>query len=83
MNYCQCLITATRVPLTINITVQRLDINVVLGILRWDLPLFEFVDYCIWLLMRTCLFVCFVLFTASAYTISANINYIPCLMGPL
>ena len=31
-----------KIPLAINITVQRLDINVASGILRWDLPLFEF-----------------------------------------
>ena len=29
----------TRIPLTVNITVQRLDINVVLGILSKDLPI--------------------------------------------
>lgn len=44
MHYYQCLIITTRVPLAINITVQRFDINVALGILRWVMPLFEFVD---------------------------------------
>ena len=41
MNYCQCLIITTRVPLEVNIIVKRLDINVALGILGWDEPLFE------------------------------------------
>ena len=41
MNYCQCLIITTRVPLEVNIIVKRLDINVALGILGWDGPLFE------------------------------------------
>ena len=41
MHYCQCLIITTRVPLVVNIIVQRLYINVALGILRWDEPLFE------------------------------------------
>ena len=41
-----------KIPLAINITVQRLDINVALGILRCDLPFFEFnynfIVYCMW-----------------------------------
>ena len=50
-SYCQCLITTPRVPLTINITVQRLDINAALGILRWVVPLFEFIDDLILIMM--------------------------------
>ena len=42
--YCWCLIITTKVPLAVNIIVQKFDINVALGILRWDIPLFEF--YC-------------------------------------
>jgi len=34
MIYCQCLIAIIRVPLTVNIIVQKLNINVVFGILR-------------------------------------------------
>ena len=33
MNYCQYLIITTRVPLVVDITVQRLDIDVTFGIL--------------------------------------------------
>ena len=33
MSYCLCLIDTTGTPLTVNITVQRLNINVVLDIL--------------------------------------------------
>lgn len=33
-----------RVPLTSDISIERLNVNVVLGILRWVLLLFEFID---------------------------------------
>lgn len=42
MPYYQYLIITTRLPLAINIEVQRQDINVALGILRWVISLFEF-----------------------------------------
>jgi len=32
-----------KIPLAVNISVQRLDINGVLGVLRWAKPLFEFI----------------------------------------
>ena len=41
------LMAITRIPLKVNITVQRLDINVVLGILIWGLALFEFISFII------------------------------------
>ena len=34
-----------KIPLAVNITVQRLDINGALGVLRWVKPLFEFIYY--------------------------------------
>jgi len=40
--YYQCLIITTRYPLAVNITVQILDINGALGVLRWVKPLFEY-----------------------------------------
>ena len=39
--YYQCLTITTRISLAINTTVQRLDINGALDILRWDIPLFK------------------------------------------
>ena len=36
MTYCQCLTIMARVSLAVNIIVQRLDIDVALDILRWD-----------------------------------------------
>ena len=46
-HYDQCLIFTTRVPLAVNITVKRLYINVTLGILGWDEPLFELLNFCV------------------------------------
>ena len=45
MSYCLYLIATMIIPL--NIIVQRLDINVVLGILIWGLPLLEFISFII------------------------------------
>ena len=36
------LITTQDDHLQINVSVQRLNVNVALGVLRWNLPLFEF-----------------------------------------
>ena len=34
-----------KIPLAVNITVQRLDIDGALGVLRWVKPLFEYIFY--------------------------------------
>ena len=47
MSYCLYLIATTRIPLTFNIIIQRFDINVVLDIIIWGLPLFEFISFII------------------------------------
>ena len=54
--YYQCLNITIRISLAINTTVQRLDINGALDILRWDIPLFKCIDdyyvslfYCLFL----------------------------------
>lgn len=42
--YYQCSIITTRVPLVINVSVERLNIDGALGILRWIMSLFEQID---------------------------------------
>lgn len=42
-NY-ECFTITTRVPLVVNMSVQRLDIDGAPGILRWIMPLFEHID---------------------------------------
>lgn len=52
MFYYQCLTITTRVPLVVNISVKRLDIDGKLGILRWVMPLFEHIDDSVFLLYK-------------------------------
>lgn len=68
-----------RVPLTSDISIERLNVNVVLGILRWVLLLFEFIDLNVILIYVSLLFCSLDSVNASASTISTNINSIPLL----
>ena len=69
-----------KISLTINIIVQRLDINVVLGILRWDLNYLNFItiikvhDVDLLIIFRS-------LLLATVASISASLNSIPILNG--
>ena len=68
--------------LHVNISVQRLNINDVLGVWWWSLPLFEIILLAM-VLMWVHLFICFVLYSvfAPASNISTSINSISMLNG--
>lgn len=68
-----------RVPLTSDISIERLNVNVVLGILRWVLLLFEFIDLNVILIYVSLLFCSLDSVNTSVSTISTNINSIPLL----
>ena len=74
MHYYQCLIIITRVLLAINIIVQRLDINVALGISRCDEPLFELLNF--GLLCEYIYMVYFVLSSTNFTLVSTNLNLV-------
>lgn len=67
----------TRVPLAIDISVQRLNIYGALLILRWIMSLFEHINDYVFLLCEYIYSVYFVLFSAIIALISANLNSVP------
>ena len=63
-----------KIPLAVNITVQKLYINDALGVLGWVKPLFEYIynDYI--LLCEHNKLIPLVLYTATIAFVSANMN---------
>ena len=74
MHYYQYLIITTKVPLVVNITVRRFDINVAIGILRCDEPLFELLIF--GLLCEYIYMFYFVLSSANFTKVFANLNLV-------
>ena len=85
--YLTCFITSVWLlhqvyHLHVNIFVQKLNVNDVLDVLWWGLPLFEIIMFTM-VLMWVYLFVCFVLYSVSApiSNISTSIIQSLCLMA--